>query len=166
MIIGSAGSGKSTLARQLGAETGLPIIHLDRAFWNADWIETPDAEWSEKQKQLLSGTEWIVDGNYGGTLEIRLEKADTLIFLDFNRYICLYRAIKRWLTHLGKTRPDMADACPEKMDWEFIRYIWRFPVVIRPIILKKMADYKDLSVVVLKNRKEVRDFLENICNNI
>ena len=160
MIIGSAGSGKSTLARQLGIRTGLPVIHLDKEFWQSGWIMTPREEWIEKQNRLLTGDEWIVDGNYGGTMDVRLERADSVIFLDFNRMICLYGILKRWLLHIGKTRPDMPEGCPEKIDMEFIKWVWDFPKRSRPHIVERLEQHKEEAVIIMKNRKEVRRFLE------
>jgi len=116
MIIGSGGAGKSTLARQLVALLALPVIHLDKEFWNDGWIKTPKEAWYKKQQALISAPEWIIDGNFGSSLELRLDKADTVIFLDFNRIVCICSVLKRWLTNMGKTRPDMAEECPEKND--------------------------------------------------
>jgi len=162
MIIGSGGSGKSTLARQLGETLGLPVIHLDREFWNAGWVETPKEEWYEKQKTLFSGSEWIADGNYGGSMDIRLDRADTVIFLDFSRFLCIYRALKRWLTYRGKTRPDVAEGCPENMDAAFLKWIWQFPSRSRPNIMVNIPKYQNIEWIVFKNRKELQKFTKEI----
>ncbi len=103
IIVGSGGSGKSTYAKQLGIVTGLPVIHLDNEFWRPGWVETPREEWIEKQKQFISGGKWIIDGNYGGTLELRFEAADLVIFLDINRLVCVWSAARR----TGKKRSDL-----------------------------------------------------------
>jgi len=162
MIIGSGGSGKSTLARRLGDILAIPVIHLDKAFWNAGWIETPKEEWAEKQRDLLAGSEWIADGNYGGTLEIRLEKADAVIFLDFSRFVCVYGAVKRWLANIGKTRPDMAEGCPESIDFAFLKWIWQFPKKSRPNVLEKIARHQNVKLITIKSRKRLKQFLAGI----
>jgi len=162
MIIGSGGSGKSTLARRLGEILALPVIHLDKEFWQPGWIATPKEEWYEKQKNLISKPEWIADGNFGGSLEIRLEKADTVIFLDFNRFVCMRSVIKRWLTNIGKTRPDMTDGCPEKIDFEFLKWVWQFPLKSRPDIVEKVAKYENPELIVIKNRKKLKQFIKEI----
>lgn len=162
MIIGSCGSGKTTLALELGEIVKIPVIHLDKEFWRAGWKETPKLEWLEKQRALAAGETWIIEGNYGGSLEIRLERADTVIFLDYNRYVCAFRVLKRWLQNLGKTRADMADGCKEKMDWEFLRFVWQFPAVSRPKIIEKLKEYGGVTVIAMKNPKETRRFIENI----
>ena len=158
MIIGSGGAGKSTLARQLGEMLALPVIHLDKEFWNYGWIETPKEEWYQKQQDLISKPEWIADGNFGGSLELRLDKADTIIFLDFNRIVCMRSVIKRWLTNMGKVRPDMAEGCPEKIDFEFLKWIWQFPQNSRPTIMEKISKYK-LEPITIKNRKMLKQFI-------
>ena len=162
MIIGSGGSGKSTLAFQLGEILALPVIHLDKEFWNAGWIETPKEQWYRKQEKLFSKDEWIADGNYDSSLEIRLKQADTVVFLDFHRFICIYRVIKRWLTNIGKTRFDMAEDCPEKIDLEFLKWLWQFPKKTRSIVMKKISEYENTEVIILKNKKDLERFLMNI----
>ena len=95
VVTGMAGAGKSTFSRALSAKTGLPVIHLDVHFWKPGWVPTPDDEWREKQRGLLAGEEWIVDGNYHATLDLRLERADTVVFLDTPWWICARRAFAR-----------------------------------------------------------------------
>ena len=82
MIIGCGGSGKTTLAKKVQEITGLELIHLDQVFWNPGWVETTGQEWIDKNKQLLSKENWIMDGNYGSTMDMRLEQADTIVFMD------------------------------------------------------------------------------------
>jgi adenylate kinase family enzyme len=90
-----AGAGKSTFSRALSAKTGLPVIHLDIHFWKPGWVPTPEDEWRDKQRELLAGREWIVDGNYHATLDLRIERADTVVFLDTPWWICAQRAFAR-----------------------------------------------------------------------
>ena len=162
MIVGSGGSGKSTLARKLGEILSLPVIHLDKEFWNAGWIETPKEEWYSKQESLFSGDEWIADGNYGWSMEIRLKRADTLIFLDFNRFVCIYSVIKRRLINIGKTRPDIAVGCPEKIDFMFLKWLWLFPKKSRPTIIEAISRHREMNVIVLKKRHQLTQFLMSI----
>jgi len=127
-IIGSSGSGKSTFARRLGSATNLEVIHLDRIHWLPNWTETPKDEWRQKNLEIVQKKSWIIDGNYGGTMEIRLDAADTIIFLDMPRTICVYRILKRVALYRPGARPDLADGCDEKFDWEFVKWVWNYPV--------------------------------------
>ena len=82
LVDGMMGSGKSTFARSLAARTGLPVIHLDVHYWKPGWVRPSDDEWRERQRALLAGEDWIIDGNYNETLALRLERAETVVFLD------------------------------------------------------------------------------------
>ncbi len=163
-IIGSPGAGKSTLARQLGEISGLPVFHLDRLFWKPGWIQSPKPLWIALQSALVAQDSWIIDGNYGATLQIRLAAADTAIFLDFPRYLCLGQAVKRAWQYRGTIRPDMAPGCPEKIDREFLRYIWRFPAYERPNILSqlRLASEQGTSVIQLTGRQQMTQYIKTI----
>ena len=160
IIIGNSGSGKTTLSYQLGELLKLPVIHLDKEYWKEGWVTTPKDEWREKVNAFVSGTEWILDGNFGSTLEIRISRADTVIFLDYNRFLCLFGVIRRIFRHLGKTRPDMADGCPEKFDFVFVKWVlWGFPAKSRKNILKCLANYQENEQIIIKNRAKLKKFL-------
>ncbi|MEH1976627.1 MAG: DNA topology modulation protein [Nostoc sp.] len=163
LIIGSGGAGKSTLARELGNILGLEVIHLDAWYWNPGWIETPKTAWQSIIQDLTLRESWIMDGNYGGTLDLRLSVADTVIFLDFPRILCLWRAIKRRFMYAGQSRPDMASDCPERLNWEFLKYIWSYPITRRPGILEKLSQViLNQQVIILREPIEVREFLQKI----
>ncbi len=165
-IIGSGGAGKSTLAKQLAIKLNINLYHLDAIFWKPGWEETAKPEWVKIQQNLCKEPEWIMDGNYGGTIQIRLDASDTVIFLDFNRYLCLYRAITRFIKYYGKSRPDMAEGCNEKFDFNFIKWIYEYPKVKKPIILQKLKNLsKETKIYVLKSPKEVELFLKKISEN-
>jgi len=162
-IIGCGGAGKSTLATQLGSTLQLPVYHLDALYWKPNWVETDREQWIEIQQELVSKSHWIVDGNYGGTFDIRLEASDTIIFLDINRYICLFRVVKRTLKHLGKNRADMGPGCYERFDFNFIKWIYAFPRKKRPEILVKLSKLENIADVhILSNKKELANFLGSV----
>ena len=85
LVVGSGGAGKSTFARELGARRGLPVVHLDRLYRRPPWTETPPDEWQEVVQSVVADERWVIDGNYSGTLELRLGAADTAILLDVPR---------------------------------------------------------------------------------
>jgi len=140
VLLGAGGAGKSTLARSLGQRLGIPVIHLDRAYWNPGWVETPREVWVRRQEGFLAGEAWIVDGNYGGTLDLRLARADTVILLDLPRVTCLLRVLRRSLRRAP--RPDMAPGCPERWDLDYLRFlwwVWTYPSRRRPDLLRRLA---------------------------
>ena len=115
------------------------------------------------QNDLVKKESWIIDGNYGGTMDIRLNAADTIIFLDIPRTICVYRAFKRMLQYRNKTRPDMGEGCEERFSFEFFKWIWEYPKTKRPKILDRLKQLsKEKEVIILKSPKEVENYIENV----
>ena len=159
LVIGSGGAGKSTFARTLGARLGLPVVHLDRLYWRPGWEPTPLREWGPAVERVLEGEAWIVDGNYGGTLERRLAAADTAVFLDLPRWLCLWRVVRRRVRYAGRSRPDVAEGCPERLSWDFVRWVWRYPEARRPGVLARLEAAEGVRAVRLQSRREVRSFL-------
>lgn len=161
LIIGSGGAGKSTLARRLGDVLGLPVIHLDAEYWHPGWVETPKDVWRRRVEALMQGERWIMDGNFGGTMEVRLAAATTVIFLDFPAYLCAYRVIKRWAQYRGKTRPDMGPGCLEKVEGAFLKWVcFDFPRTSRRRILQRLdACDANKQILILRSPGEVERFV-------
>ena len=162
VVIGSGGSGKSTFSRELGRVTGIPVIHLDREYWRPGWEETPKDEWKARVADMLEGERWIMDGNFGGTREMRMQAADTIIFLDLPRRVCLYRILKRTLKYYGRSRPDMAEGCLERLDLEFVMWVWNYKHRSRKRLLAELEGLEEKSVMILRNPRQVSDFLANL----
>lgn len=162
LIIGCGGSGKSTLAESLGEKTGLPVVHLDKLFWHSGWVESAKEEIDEKISRETEKARWIIDGNYTRTLPMRLERCDTVIFLDFSTFACVRGVLKRVLTNYGKVRPDMGEGCPERFDREFLKWVWTFHKTKRPKLYSMLEAVPNARVIVLKNRRMVRRFLDSI----
>lgn len=160
LVIGCGGAGKSTFAARLAERTGLPLIHLDAHFWKPGWVQSEREEWTRRVERLLSEDRWIMDGNYGSTLDRRLAACDTVFFLDLPRVRCLWRVIQRRIRYRRRTRPDMAAGCPEQLDAEFIQWIWRYPARQRPTVLARLADLRpDQRAIVLRSPKAVSRYL-------
>ena len=136
LVLGCPGAGKSTLARSLGEALSLPVVHLDKLWWKSGWVNRTEGEFDALLDAVLLGEEWVIDGNYLRTLPRRLERCDTVVLLDYPRRLCLFRALRRILTWRGRTRPDMAADCPERLDGEFVRWIWEFHRTQRPQVLE------------------------------
>jgi adenylate kinase family enzyme len=134
MVVGCPGAGKSTFARRLGGQLGLPVIHLDFHYWRPGWKLPELAAWRENVAALVAPPEWVIDGNYSNTFDLRMPRADSLVWLDYPRAVCMRRVLKRIIKSYGHTRPDLPPGCPEKFDLEFLRYVWDFPRAHRPRI--------------------------------
>ena len=168
VVTGMAGAGKSTFSRALSAKTGLPVVHLDLHFWKPGWVPTPDDEWSEKQRGLLAGEQWIVDGNYHETLDLRLERADTVVFLDTPWWICAQRALARGV----RERPagfELPVGCDESAwrrlrdEWRLAWRIWRVRRSERERELGILSQHgRHVALHVLRSRRAVRGFLDGV----
>ncbi len=160
-ILGCSGGGKSTLARALSRELDLPLVHLDALHWLPGWVERDRAEFRALLAYAIAGDRWVVDGNYTHTLDMRLPRADTVVVIDRSRLLCLWRVTWRWLTHLGRTRADMGEGCPEKVDWEFVQFIWTYPRRVAPRRDAAIAEYgAHATLYHLTSDRQVRRFLE------
>ena len=160
LVIGPGGAGKSTFAKELGERLAIDVIHLDVHYWRPGWVETSSADWEEKIDEIIAGESWVMDGNYSGTLQKRLQACDTVVFLDMPRSVCAWRVIKRYMQRRGATRPDMAAGCPERFSLQFLLWVWNYPKRSRQKVLTLLAEYKhSRRIVQLRSNQQVSDFL-------
>ncbi|OBZ17840.1 DNA topology modulation protein [Bacillus sp. FJAT-26390] len=163
ILIGSGGSGKSSLAHKLGDSLAIDVYHLDAMFWKPGWKATPKDEQKTVQQELVNRGSWIIDGNYNGTMDIRLQAADTIIFLDLSKWLCLYRVIKRRVQYRNKKRSDMAEGCEERISLHFLKWVWDYPKKQKPVVSEKLQRLsQEKEVIILKTPKDVRGFLEKV----
>lgn len=162
MIIGCGGSGKSTLAQQLGQKLGLPVVHLDKLFWTPGWISVSKDDFDRMHEDAISKEKWIVDGNFDRTIPVRLQRCDTVIYLDFSRFACLMGVLKRVLTTYGKVRPDMGEGCPERIDLDFLKWVWNYNKNKRERNYGLLNEAEGTRVIILKNRRMVKKFLSEL----
>jgi adenylate kinase family enzyme len=160
LVGGGSGAGKTTFARRLGERLALPVIHLDVHYWRSGW-QMPDlGEWRTQVAVLAAAPSWVMDGNYSSSYDIRMPRADSLVWLDYPRSTCMRRVLWRTIRDYGRTRPDLPEGCPEKFDPEFLRFVWDFRVKYRPRIVEGIERFGGhLRVTRLHNDREVEDFL-------
>jgi adenylate kinase family enzyme len=165
VILGNAGSGKSTLARALGQRLGLPVIHLDKLFWEPGWTEPDPEQFRTRVGEAVAGDSWVCEGNYARrTFDLRLPRAQLVIWLDTPRLTCLKRVIARSV--LDKPRPDRAAGCNERLDkafLEFLKFVWQFDRGYRPgIEAMRLAVAPDVRTVHLRGERQIGDFLDGL----
>ncbi len=162
-VIGYSGSGKSTLSRRLGRRFKLPVLFLDQVHWLPGWKEQEPREEAFQVEAFMDDHDsWVIDGNYSRlSFQRRMEEADHIIFMNFNRFACFMRILRRYVRASGRSRPSMTRDCPEKLDREFIRWILHDG---RTRAHKKSyANVKKSygsKVIVIKNQKQLSDFMK------
>jgi adenylate kinase family enzyme len=161
LIIGSSGAGKSTFAKRLHKVLGINIIHLDQHYWKPNWTKTENEEWQKKVENMMKAEQWIMDGNYRSTMELRLSQADTIIWLDLSPIVCLWRILKR---RQKDNRVDELDNCRERVSFNLAKWVlWKFPRDNRKDILKLVEVYKSKKEIhVLKSNKDVESFFSKL----
>jgi len=161
MVIGPCGAGKSTVSRTLGEMLSVPVYHLDRLHWKAGWVEGSQEELREELSPIIAQDHWLIDGNYGSTMELRLTRADTVIYLDYPIRLCFWRALKRVWQFRGKTRPDMTEGCPERFDLDFFLYIAMWNWNAKPRTERLLRRQED-KVHRIKNPDMLKQWLDNL----
>ena len=154
IVIGCPGSGKSTVSRALHNKTGIPLYHLDMMYWNADKTTVEKKVFLERLSVVLEKDEWIIDGNYGSTMELRMAACDTVIFLDYPLDICLDGIRER----RGKPRSDMPWIETEE-DAEFTEFIKNYNEQERHKVLELFGKYSDKNIIIFKSREDADAFL-------
>jgi adenylate kinase family enzyme len=162
MIIGSSGSGKTVLSQLLNKRFNLPLYHLDLFFWRPNWVPTPDEEWKAFIKNLVKEDKWILDGNFTSTLDLRIQHADTIIFIDLPRVLRLYRVVKRRLMK-NRERPDINKHCKEQLDWKLLKSVWLFGKKRKPEIMKKLEQSKNNKIIyIIESNSDLKKFVQKI----
>ena len=154
IVIGCPGSGKSTFARALHKKTGIPLFHLDMMYWNADKTTVDKSIFLDRLSAVIAKDEWIIDGNYASTMELRIRSCDTVIFLDYSLDVCLDGIKKR----LGKPRSDMPWVENEE-DTELIEFIKKFNQEQRPKVLEFLNTYGDKNIIIFESRAQADAFI-------
>jgi adenylate kinase family enzyme len=162
--MGSSGSGKSTFARRLSEMTGLPFVSLDALFWKRGWVKSDTAEFRGRLTEVAIQPRWIMDGNFPSHLvELRRDACDTVIWFDLPRRSCMFGIMRRIAGSYGQVRPEMAEGCPEKIDFEFLRYVWTYRRQQRPKLLDYFQGLRaDQSLVCFTARTQANDYLHEI----
>ncbi len=162
LVMGCSGGGKSTLSLKLAARFGLAYISIDRdILWLPGWVERGKEEQRAIIVAKVRGERWIMDGTNPSTFDVRLPRTDLVIWVRMPRLLCVWGVVSRWIKWMGRTRPEMAPGCIEKVDWEFLRFIWTFEEKFTPRVLAGLAAHgAEVPVLQVKSRGEMRQLLD------
>lgn len=155
IVIGCCGSGKSTFSKQLADMTGLPLYHLDNIYWLPDTSHLERPEFIRRQKEIMQGEHWIIDGNYGGTMEYRIKECELAYFFDMPTQVCLEGVMKR-----DKSRADIA--CELEPDKELLDYIKNYQKESKPRVRQLFKRYPDVKVITFKSHREADDYISDL----
>ena len=159
IVIGCPGSGKSVFTRALHEKTGLPLYHLDNLYWNADRTKVDRGVFLDRLENILISDQWIIDGNYASTMEKRMQRCDTVFFLDYPLDVCLSGVNARQ----GMKRPDMPWTEAEgEEDAEFLNFIKSYISESRPAVLDLLSKNRDKEIHIFTSRRLADAFLENL----
>lgn len=161
LIIGGNGAGKTTFSRALSKKLQLPLTHLDALYWKDHWQSVANDTFDGLLVKELEKEKWILDGNMSRTLQWRLDYADTVVYFDFPRTTCVYGVLKRYMTHIGVSRPDMGGYCPERISWAFVKGVWNFNLNNRKRFYDIIKTKPEVNLIVLKSHRQVKNFLRN-----
>lgn len=160
-IMGCGGSGKSHLAREIGTRLGITPVHLDARYYDQDWKPLDQEAFAAVQRDLVAASRWIIDGNYASTLPIRLQAADTVIFLDLPGWTCLLGILQRQLRNGGGQHQAKGEY--NRITWNFVRYIMSYRKTMAPRVRSLIGDHAgDARVVILRSRRAARRYLATV----
>lgn len=162
LVFGCSGGGKSTLSQKIATRFGLDYVSIDRdILWLPGWQERDKAEQLERIKAFSAGHRWIMDGTNTSTFNVRVPRCDILVWVRMPRHVNVWGILSRWAKHAGRTRPEMAPGCPERVNWEFFRFVWTWERIYGPRVIAALEKYAaGKPVLVLKSRAEMRELLD------
>ncbi|MEQ1407855.1 AAA family ATPase [Neorhizobium sp. Rsf11] len=162
LVVGCSGGGKSTLSQKIARRFGLVYLSIDRdVLWLPGWVQRERGEQRRIIEKLILQDRWVMDGTNSSTFDIRVPRSDIVVWVRMPRLVNVWGILSRWMRHWGRTRPDMAPGCPEKMDWEFFQFVWTWEEKFRPRVLAGLEEHAgDRPVLVLKSRADMRELLD------
>ncbi|GIO23240.1 AAA family ATPase [Oceanobacillus sp. J11TS1] len=158
IIIGSPGAGKSTLSTQIAQIGNIPLLHLDSIQWIDNETNASQATFDAKLKEEIKKDQWVIDGNYARTLELRMKRAEMVIWLDLPRSVCLYRILKRYVKNKGKKNPH---GNPDRLDFSFLRFVWNFKKENDSKIKSLKIKYQEqLHFMPIHSGRQLKEFMK------
>jgi len=162
LVVGCSGGVKSTLSQKIATRFGLPYVSIDRdVLWLPGWVQRDKLEQRSIVAEKILSERWIMDGTNPSSFDMRLPRTDVVIWVRMPRLLCIWGAISRWFKWIGRTRPEMAPGCPEKVEWQFLKFIWTFEEKFAPRIMTGLAQHgPEVPVLQLTSRRQMRALLD------
>ncbi|AHK44195.1 putative DNA topology modulation FlaR protein [Ensifer adhaerens OV14] len=162
LVVGCSGGGKSTLSQKLARHFDLTYISIDRdILWLPGWVQRDRAEQRRRIVERIADDRWIMDGTNPSTFDVRVPRSDIVVWVRMPRLLCVWGVVTRWLKYLGRARPEMAPGCIEKVDWQFLEFIWTFEDKFSPRIVAGLAQHgPHVPVLQLKSRRQMQRLLD------
>lgn len=163
IVIGSPGAEKGALARAIAERLKIPCIELERLYWRPGW-QRPDAdEWRAQVAQLVTREDWVIEGTFPSTLDMRVARADWLVYVDAPMPVCLLRKVKDMLRGSRDRQSEVAPGCPQRLDTRILRFIWAFPTSMGPRINMIIArERRNRTIFILRSKRDQNDFLAKV----
>jgi adenylate kinase family enzyme len=165
LVFGCSGGGKSTLSQKLARALNLRYVSMDRdVFWLPGWGWRPRSEQRQRIAEIVAEDSWIIDGNNPKSLDLRLPRADIILWVRVPRWLCLWSIVKRGIVYRGRTRPDMAPGCLERMpDRKFLSYVWNFERDDVPEFIESIRLHgASVPIFQLKSRAGIARLLQHL----
>lgn len=162
LIIGCAGSGKTTVANKLATKLNLPVVHLDTHYWLSHWRPINADVWYQQINKLCKEPKWIMDGNYTNSLPERMLYANTIVYLDAPRWLCLWRVFKRRFQFIkNRFRSDIPEGCKDRINYRFYKWIWDYPKRSKPETLAHLSQFNG-AIYHIKSKKDLKHLFSQV----
>ncbi|MEU6866776.1 topology modulation protein [Streptomyces sp. NPDC046876] len=160
-LIGWGGSGKTYLSKQLADHFRAPVTHLDAVYYDDEWNALDEDEFAATQEELVAAPCWVIEGNYAGTLPIRLRRAEAVVFLDLPAWVCLWGIAQRRMRYGGGQ--NNTTGVYDRINWSFIRYVWGYRRTMAPRVRELIREHAGSAAVYrVTSRRQARALLARL----
>jgi adenylate kinase family enzyme len=163
MIIGSPGSDKTTLGKILADRLALPFFELQREYWKPGWVRPEANAWARRVSELAAGDEWVISGTFPSTMDLRVLRADWIVWIDISGIVCLSRKLRQMMGRGPTQSAEVAPGCPRRVDFRLLRFTWTFPTMVAPGIAAMIArERRNRSIFILRSQADREEFLSRV----
>lgn len=159
VVVGVSAVGKTTFARDLANRLSLPLVLMDSLMWKPGWEYVGDEETVRLLDAESFKPQWVIEGYITkGARTFVFERADTIVYLDYPRWVAALRYLKRWWSHRREPRPELAGS-PERFSFKFLKLVWTKGEAISLRQYLRAVEPQS-KIITLKSPKEASQFLD------